>query len=229
VKTDPLRLRVRSNLPPEVQAALTASTALPPGQLESLAAPDPEPALVFGWNLPLILGAAGGLVGLVLLALVAAWWRRRRARAAAAPPAPPRPADAEALDALRALAERSPREAGGINPYFTELSRIFRRYLGRQFRFDASELTLDELDDALVRLRLPESDRQAIRELLEQADYAKFARYEPGDDDARASVRAAVALVEQTRARAGAIGTGRGLEVAASFPEHAEARAEEMS
>lgn len=229
IETAPLRLEVRSALPPEVQAALTASTALPPGQLESLAAPDPEPALLFGWNLPLLYGLAGGLAALVLAAAAFFAWRRRRTARPAAPPRPAKAPDLEAIEALRALADRSPADLGGVNPYYTELSRIFRWYLGRQFRFDASELTLDELDEALARLRFPEAERRAIHDLLEQADFAKFARWEPSDHEARATARAAIERVEQTKRQAGAIGVDRGLRVAASFPDHAEPRAEEPS
>lgn len=229
LKTAPLRVTVRSNLPPEVQAALTASAALPPGQLESLAAPDPDALRIYRTNWLLIGGVAGGLLALIVAALVIRRWRRGPGAAPAPPPVPRRPADEIALEALRKLAGETPSDHGGINAYYTLLSRIFRAYLGRHFHFDASELTHEELEDALVRLRLPERDRTDVLQMLELADYVKFARFEPSDEQARAEVERAVELVERTRKQAGRIGAGRDFEVPASFPEHAEARAEETS
>jgi len=222
VETTPLTVTVRSNLPPEVQSALTASTALPPGRLESLAAPDPNPVALYGWNVPLFVGVGVGLLSAVLALVAWRVWTSRRARhrsgrAAASPTLPP--ADRAALEALNALARERPAERGGINPYYTALSRIFRTYLERHFRFDASELTLEELDDALSRLRWTTEDRSDVLALLEEADYAKFARWEPDDDDAHRAVRRAIELVTRTRTRSGAIGADRDLEVPAAFPE----------
>ncbi len=194
VETPSLRLRVASNLPPEVQRALTSSAAVPPEQLETLAAPDPDPVSLRSWNAPLLLGIAGAFMAALAAWLVIGWLRRRPPRPA--PVLPPRPAHELAREALDRL-----HQAGlgpdGPNPYFTEVSMILRTYLGAELGFDARESTVTELKSELADHGLEEAERRTALAVLGRADLVKFAKLEPGAEEARQVVLEASDLVRR--------------------------------
>jgi hypothetical protein len=183
--------RARSLDTPEIPVPV--KSVLPPGAkdlkcLKGKPAPlpfDPRP-----WLIALaaaVLGAAG-------------FWlfsRRRRAAEIAAGP-PPLPPDEEALRALEALAALLD---GPAKPYYSALTDLFRRYIERRFGLPATDRTTTEMIPLLKELPVPSAERSALRELLETADLAKFARFEsPAEERARHRTQVR-AFVEETRPR----------------------------
>jgi hypothetical protein len=165
-----------------------------------MAAADPPPATV---EVPDYRPALG-LLALAALALAAIFGRRllaaRRARQAAPPPPPPpRPPDEEALEALDALAGSGLAERGAWKDFFTELSFVIRRYVGRRYGVEALERTVDELSERLERLSTPGLERRALARVLFEAEQVKFARYTPPPEAGAEALAWARAMVEATR------------------------------
>src|SRR5919109_5074610 len=83
---------------------------------------------------------------LLLVAAVLAIREIRRRRALrSAPAVPPPTPEEEAMARLVALKQRRPWDRGLGRAAVFELSEILRAYLGRRFRFDALDLTTEEL------------------------------------------------------------------------------------
>jgi hypothetical protein len=156
----------------------------------------PVPVIVRSW---LWAWLAGGLA--LAAAAVALAIRFRRLRAARPVPAapPPTPED-EAMARLLSLKKRAPWERGLGRPAVFELSEIVRIYLGRRLRFDALDLTTDELIAELRRLRLLGLDLAELMQDLRWQDLVKFAKAEPSSDECVRAIDRAASLVDRTRA-----------------------------
>ncbi len=108
-------------------------------------------------------------------------------------------ADAEALARLDALKRSGALDAEDLEPGFVFLSQIVRRYLGRRYGFPALELTTSEIHFRLGNVPGGEQARNLLGNILELADFAKYAGYESASDELRAAVGTARGLVEGTR------------------------------
>ncbi|HUT24391.1 MAG TPA: BatD family protein, partial [Sumerlaeia bacterium] len=87
-----------------------------------------------------ILGAAllAVLLCMGLVWLLRRWLRPREREATGGPP--PLPPDEEALHALAEMEMMRMAEREAAKPYYTRLSEILRRYLGRRYGFDGLEM-----------------------------------------------------------------------------------------
>ena len=119
---------------------------------------------------------------LLLLALAGlgylSWrWRRARARARSQEEqAPPLAPWEIALNELGTL-DFAALSAAEQRQMVFKLSEVLRAYLGARYRFDALELTLSELKNALSCLRLPPGfEAQVLSQLFEDWDQVKFAK-----------------------------------------------------
>lgn len=178
IRTEPLEITIRSLL--DADATLADAKGIV----------DAPPAPRWPWY-------AGGAAALVTLAGAALLIRR--AGAARRVESTPAPAHVEALAALSSLARLGLAERGAFDPYFTELSRILRRYIERRFDLHAPSLTTDEF---LQQSRKSNAIRaEYVRELekfLRLADLVKFARHAPDAEEAGRAHDTARAFVEST-------------------------------
>jgi hypothetical protein len=144
----------------------------------------------------------GILLGLVLGALATWAWMRRRALRAAPPPAPPKPAHEVALSALDGLEAR--RDAllgdGRLADYFVELTEITKGYLEGRFGLEALDRTTDEIRRALLRdaARIRPLDADEVVRFLTRCDLVKFARFDPGPEEAKDALSRARELVARS-------------------------------
>lgn len=148
----------------------------------------------------------------LLVVLVAAgllwWWLRHRRpeeQSRAAPAVDPfaglGPAG-WALDALDRLIKTDVLSRKGIEFYHVRVAEIVRLYLGGQFHIPTLERTTEELlRDAEAALRPLPGTRDRLRQVLASCDLVKFARQEPGREEALALARTASDLVAETRPR----------------------------
>jgi hypothetical protein len=156
----------------------------------------PIPVIVRSWLWAWLLGGAAVAAAAIALAI-----RARRLRAAKPAPALPAPTpEEEAMARLVALKKRAPWERGLGRPAVFELSEIVRLYLGRRLRFDALDLTTDELLAELRRLRLLGLDLAELTQELHWQDLVKFAKAEPSADECVRAIDRAASLVDRTRA-----------------------------
>jgi hypothetical protein len=140
------------------------------------------------------------LVALVLLAVLLIWYFKRPSRKTVvlAPPPLPEP-DEEALHDLAEIESSGMLQKAPSKELYSRMSEILRRYLGRRYRFDALEMTSNELLDTMEALGWSSELYRLLRVDLNECDSVKFARYTPGDDVRRAALARAREIVTRTR------------------------------
>jgi hypothetical protein len=86
----------------------------------------------------------------------------------------------EAVDALKNLDKKKYLDKNLVNPYYSELSFLLRRYLGRVYHFSSLELLSDDLVDYFRKTdQLTPEDLQKLKEFLFDSDLVKFAKAVP--------------------------------------------------
>lgn len=142
-----------------------------------------------------ILIAAG-----VLLAAIAALllWRHRRRRVVEPEPEPVLPADFVALTALQEIERMNLVEVREYKRHYTLVVDVLRRYLEQRYGILAMDRTSDEVFE---ELRLRRRDVDGLEPLLREADLVKFAKFVPGDTQARDAIERARDIVVQTTPR----------------------------
>lgn len=130
-----------------------------------------SPARILPWAAGILILAAALLLGI-------AWWRRRRRRPAASTPPPP-PLD-ELEEALNRLMSRGLFGRGMVKEFCLRLTPILKRFLQRNYGFNAGEMTSRETLSRLGGIEDNDSIRDHFHLLLELSDQVKFARFEPG-------------------------------------------------
>ena len=144
------------------------------------------------------------IAGLVLLAVAAAvflYIRRRRNREdpQGTVPAIERPPEEIALEELERLALKEWLGQGRVKAHYSELSEILRRYLSGRYGIAAMEYTTSELLAALNALQVGHEESRVVRELFEECDMVKFARFTPETHRQSLSLREGREIVERTR------------------------------
>ncbi|MCF8464275.1 MAG: hypothetical protein K9G41_05520 [Flavobacteriales bacterium] len=125
-----------------------------------------------------------GLLALLVIALIVAGillWKKYR-KVPEAPKTrlkPKRPAHEIALEELEELRHKKLWQNNQTKQFYIELSDIVREYI--EFRFDvlALEMTTQETVSALKLKGLDETKTQSLKQMLQMADLAKFAKYTP--------------------------------------------------
>jgi hypothetical protein len=133
---------------------------------------DIKPALAMGADLTWLYWVAGALALLALVYLGWRLWLRRKKVPPAAPAPSPIAPDAEAYQALDALAAD---DATNPKQFYFRLSAIIRRYVERRYAIPAAEMTTEELIPRVDRLPLAPDLAQPFKALCRAADPIKFA------------------------------------------------------
>lgn len=115
-------------------------------------------------------------------------------------PRKPEPTPYErAMKALEELKKRNLWENGMEREYFTQLTEILRQYLDGRFGINAMEMTTRQINETLAANPEVKEKRGYMREILDMADFVKFARVRPLPADNVAAFDKAVAFVEETK------------------------------
>lgn len=141
---------------------------------------------------------------LVLIAVaamaVAVWLFMKYRKEGTLMPRKPEPSPYEtAITALSALKEKKLWEQGMEKEYFTELTDILRIYLYRRFGINAMEMTSRQILAGLSKNEELKDKRHYFRQILDMADFVKFAKVRPLPADNIASYDNAVKFVEETK------------------------------
>ncbi len=140
---------------------------------------------------------------ILLLALVVVcciWlWRRYRTQGSILPPKPLPTPFKQAMSRLETLRGRKLWEKGMEKEYFTELTDILRVYLFRRFGINAMEMTSRQIMEHLSDNPDVKDKRSYMRNILNMADFVKFAKVRPLPADNVAAYDDAVKFVEETR------------------------------
>ncbi len=140
------------------------------------------------------------LASLVLLAALLIWCfkRPRRKTVVLAPPRLPEP-DEEALHDLAEIESSGMLQKAPAKELYSRISEILRHYLGRRYRFDALEMTSNELLETMESLGWPGELYRLLRTDLNESDTVKFAKYAPADEIRRGALARAREIVTRTR------------------------------
>ena len=115
------------------------------------------------------------------------------------PSAPPIPPYEAARQALMALKSENLCEQGREKDYYTTLTDILRVYLQRRFGINAMEMTSDQIRRTLSRNEQTKYSKKYVDQVLEIADFVKFAKMRPLPDDNIRAFNSALQFVEDTK------------------------------
>lgn len=161
---------------------------------------DPENPSIFD-SLPDWMVKYWWILLIVLAALGAGFWvwKRYRKEGTILPKKPDPTPYESAMAALRQLKEKKLWENGMEKEYFTDLTDILRTYLYRRFGINAMEMTSRQILAALTANKETKDKKPMIRQILDMADFVKFAKVRPLPADNIQSLDNAIAFVEQTK------------------------------
>ncbi|MDZ7266382.1 MAG: hypothetical protein ONB48_04095 [candidate division KSB1 bacterium] len=209
LRTEKLDLHVASLRPSEA------------GDIREIKAPWELPR---DWRQVIVLSVIVAAV-LLLAAAGYSWWRRRQGRSLLpARVTPPRPAHEEALAALAELRRSDLPARGEIKLFYSILSEIVRRYLEGRYQVGALEMTTCEVLEHCKRLDAAPQACDLLREILEQSDLVKFAKFIPPAEQHERLLAAAETFVHLTMPLPPAVETAAG-EAAAGKLQPAPAEA----
>lgn len=134
---------------------------------------------------------------LLIVPFLVRWWKKR----AALPPAPKviLTAEQEALVQLNQLFDSSLIREGRVKEYYFILSEILRSYLEKRYKIAAVESTTFEIVRTLKSLDVAPMLKNKIREVLEAADLAKFAKWKPEPVEILTLNKQSMEIVEESK------------------------------
>lgn len=146
--------------------------------------------------------APWGLGGLLLIALLFAayyFYRRyKRNQPLFKAEVPAEPAHVTALRKLEEIDSQKLWQTGHIKQYHSDLTDTVRNYLDERFSLATLESTTDETMDAITEEIMHKDLISDLRTILERADLAKFAKFQPLPDENQLSLKYAYRIVEKT-------------------------------
>lgn len=153
----------------------------------------PDFLIDYWWIFLIVILLAGG---------GAIWWfyfRKRKGTTEESLKEPLLPPYEQAVADLLSLRERKLCESGHEKEYYSLLTEILRVYLQRRFGINAMEMTSTQIMNALESnpdTRLP---RRYMNQVLQVADFVKFAKVRPLPDDNVQAFNSAMQFVEETK------------------------------
>jgi hypothetical protein len=127
---------------------------------------------------------AVGLIAAIALVLLIIIYRRMRKKKAVekkieVPLLSPYEEASRALDELR----KKGTAQMGEKWYYTSMNDILRNYISRKFSIATFERTNEELIMQIARLNIPRDSFLSLAQSLRMADFVKFAKYRPSEED----------------------------------------------
>lgn len=161
---------------------------------------EPEGSSVLDW-VPDFIYDYWWIIIELLLAVAAFLWamRRYKKEGTILPPKPLPSPYTQAISRLRSLHDRKLWENGMEKEYFTDLTDILRVYLFRRFGINAMEMTSRQIMETLSANPNIKDKRAYMRNILNMADFVKFAKVRPLPADNVAAYDDAVMFVEETK------------------------------
>ena len=105
----------------------------------------------------------------------------------------------EAMTHLKQLRDRKLAENGQEKEFYTTLVDILRKYLERRFGINAMEMSSTQILDTLRANAETRDNQPRIKQILEIADFVKFANVRPLPDDNIKTFNNVVTFVEDTK------------------------------
>ncbi|MEO0311918.1 MAG: hypothetical protein RIQ89_1575 [Bacteroidota bacterium] len=83
------------------------------------------------------------------------------------------------LGELKKIEDEKLWQNGKVKEYYSTTTDIIRLYLEKQFKIPALEFTTEEITQTLIIKDLPVNEFTQLKQMLQQADLVKFAKYIP--------------------------------------------------
>jgi len=147
----------------------------------------------WGWILLTLVIVAGGICAVLIYT--------KRVKIPFIPVKKPIPPYEMARQRLDNLHEQHLCERGQERAYYTELTDILREYIDKRFGINAMEMTSRQILDRLNANPDTRPSERLMRQILEVADFVKFAKMRPMPEDNTKSFNHAVEFVENTKPR----------------------------
>ena len=138
------------------------------------------------------------LLLLAIAAFVYAWIKYKKDGTLLAKKPQPTPYEV-AIASLEALKSQKLWENGMEKEYYTDLIDILRKYMFGRFGINAMEMTSRQILGAMKNNKELKDRRDYIRQILNMADFVKFAKVRPLPDDNIASFDNALKFVKETK------------------------------
>lgn len=137
----------------------------------------------FPWKEVLIkVFIVGAIISLIIFALFYYKISKRRRLENANRPKTPLEFYVETLQKLDQLESQKLWQKDQIKEYYFSLSETLRNYIEGRFNVNAMELTTDEIF-ALMNTEVSDGLNKKLKEILSQADLAKYAKFKPLNDE----------------------------------------------
>lgn len=158
-----------------------------------------KPPFVLADYYPLIFGI---LIFLFLICVVGYIIQRMRNQKSLIPlkrEVPLLPPHEEAILHLDQLKSQKLWQQGRNKEYYTEITDTLRRYIYRRYGINAMEMTSYEILDIIQRENEARSVYDTLKQVLQLADYVKFAKFHPLPDENDLSMMNAYLFINQTK------------------------------
>lgn len=151
-----------------------------------------RPSLLWLWILLCVVAAAATVY------LARHYWLKSRKPPL---PPPPKPPYEEAMEALARLESKQYLMKGMVREYVFELSEILKRYTGRCFDTNASDLTTEEMLDWIAVSPLDAKLSKSLAWFLDTTHPVKFAKLVPDADTLKKLHEETCSFIEKTKPR----------------------------
>lgn len=140
----------------------------------------------------------------IALAVAGVWYYKKYlARKNGVEPAKPKhvdPCDVIALRELEHIKDEKLWQKNQFKEYYSGITDTLRKYISDRYGVNAMESTTDEIMDSLRKVLSDDiQSRERLQNILEEADFVKFAKHEPLPDENDMAMKRAVEFVEKTR------------------------------
>jgi hypothetical protein len=112
---------------------------------------------------------------------------------------PQLPPHEQAIMELNRIKQRKLWQQGRSKEYYTSITEILRRYIVARFGINAMEMTSGEILDIIKRNNEADSVYENLKQILQLADFVKFAKWNPLPDENDLSMMNACLFVNQTK------------------------------
>lgn len=138
-------------------------------------------------------------LGVIAAAVLYFIFRKKDIKAAILPKPKPVPPYEMAMQQLNALRDMQLCEHGREKEFYTRLTDILRTYLENRFGINAMEMTSTQIRAAINANETTRPNNKYIAQILEVADFVKFAKVRPLPSDNAKSFSSAMQFVEATK------------------------------
>jgi hypothetical protein len=112
---------------------------------------------------------------------------------------PKLPPHEQAIMELNRIKQRKLWQQGRSKEYYTSITEILRRYIVARFGINAMEMTSGEILDIIKKNSEADSVYENLKQMLQLADFVKFAKWNPLPDENDLSMMNAYLFVNQTK------------------------------